>query len=264
MSTARILSLQGGCNFRDLGGYRTRHGRQVAWGKVFRTGVLSYLTDDDHTRLNTLRVRSICDLRRAEERTREPTRWPSGDTQHLHWEDGTAPPSIRALAAQYQHPFTAAGMHATMLDLYRELPNWMVPRLRGMFDRVTNNDVPMVVHCAAGKDRTGIAIALLLAVLDVPYDIIVEDYLLTNTAGDFEQFILDQHNAQLGLAMNSHPLLEMPTDIRRVIFSADAAYLHSAFERIESDHGSTDAFLENVIGVDAGQREKIRDRLLTD
>jgi protein-tyrosine phosphatase len=105
---------------------------------------------------------------------------------------------------------------------------------------------------------------LLLAVLDVPYDIIVEDYLLTNTAGDFEQFILDQHNAQLGLAVNSHPLMEMPTDIRRVIFSADAAYLHSAFERIESDHGSTDAFLTTVIGIDAKQREQIRDRLLTD
>src|SRR5580704_2752471 len=107
-----ILNLEGGCNFRDLGGYRTRDGRMLKRGCVFRTGVLSYFTPADHERLNQLGVRAICDLRRVEEREREPTRWPDAATQHLSWEDGTAPPTIRSVAANHSHPYTAAGMHA--------------------------------------------------------------------------------------------------------------------------------------------------------
>jgi protein-tyrosine phosphatase len=70
LNTQRILNLEGGCNFRDLGGYRTRDGREIKWGRVFRTGVLSYFTAADHEHLNRLGVRAICDLRRADERER--------------------------------------------------------------------------------------------------------------------------------------------------------------------------------------------------
>jgi protein-tyrosine phosphatase len=138
----------------------------------------------------------------------------------------------------------------------------MAPRLRGMFDHIDNDNVPLIVHCAAGKDRTGIAIALLLASLDVPHDVIVEDYLLTNHAGDFEQFILAQHNAQLGLAVNAHPLLELAADVRRVLFAADADYLYGAFEQIDREYGDVDNFLAEKVGVDAAKRERIRAKLL--
>ncbi|HEX2493318.1 MAG TPA: tyrosine-protein phosphatase, partial [Steroidobacter sp.] len=88
LSAGRVLAFEGGCNFRDVGGYRTHDGGQVRWGKVFRTGVLSYFTVNDHAALLRLGVRAICDLRRAEEREREPTRWPDADAQALYWEDG--------------------------------------------------------------------------------------------------------------------------------------------------------------------------------
>jgi protein-tyrosine phosphatase len=257
----RILSLQGGCNFRDLGGYQTRGGGTLAWGKVFRTGVLSYFTDADHAVLRRLGVRAICDLRRADEREREPTRWPVPDVQHLNWDDGDAPPTIRTIAAN--HPYTAAGMHASMIDLYRALPTWMAPRVRGMFERIAQGGVPIVVHCAAGKDRTGIAIALLLAALDVPHETIVADYLLTNQAGDFERFILDRHQAQLGLATNAHPLLTLPEDIRRVIFSAHEDYLRGAFEQIARDYGDAPAFLREAVGLSDATQRQIRAALLT-
>jgi hypothetical protein len=114
---SRVLELEGGCNFRDLGGYRTRDGRELRWGRVFRSGVLSYFTPNHRQRLQQLGVRTICDLRRAEERTREQTHWPDSNTRHLTWDDGGAPPTIKSIASQQSHPYTAAGMHAATIDV---------------------------------------------------------------------------------------------------------------------------------------------------
>jgi protein-tyrosine phosphatase len=256
----RILNLEGGCNFRDLGGYRTRGGREIKWGRLFRTGVLTYFTPGDHEHLNRLAVRTICDLRRAEEREHEPTRWPDANTQHLNWDDGSTPPTIRSIAAGQSHPYTAAGMHAAMIDLYRAVPAWMAPRLRGMFERIAQGDVPVLVHCAAGKDRTGIAIALLLAVLDVPHETIIEDYLLTN-ACDLVQFTVT-HQAQPGEATSDHPLLGMPEEIRRVLFAADVDYLQAALDQIVADHGNILTFLRRETGVDDTIRSQVQAALL--
>jgi protein-tyrosine phosphatase len=260
-SGTRILDFEGGCNFRDIGGYRTRDGRMVAWGNVYRTGVLSYFSERDHNKLLKLGVKAICDLRREPERTREPTRWPDVDTELVSFDDGNDPPTILSLAPKYSP--TADGLRSTMLDLYRALPRWMEPRLRGMFQRIALGKGPVLVHCAAGKDRTGIAIALLLALLDVPRDVIVEDYLLTNRATDLVQFIFDKHDAQLGVA-TPHPLRSLPEDMRNVIFAADADYLNAAYEIIERDFGDARSFITNGVGIDERMQDRIKSLLLRD
>ena len=252
----RVLSFRGGCNFRDIGGYRTQQGSTTRWGKVYRAGVLTYFTDEDHAPLTSLQVRAICDLRRAEEREREPTRWPHANVNGLSWDDGIVTPTIRALSAE--RPKNAAGMFDAMVALYRELPTWMGPRIGGMFSAIANGDVPMVVHCAAGKDRTGVAVAVLLRSLDVSEETAIEDYLLTNTSGNFEEFIRSRHQAQMGVADNHTPLLSMPEDMRRVLFSADPAFLQAAFEQIPD----VEDYLVNTAGVSPATLDRVRAALL--
>ena len=138
----RVLSFEGGCNFRDIGGYRAQDGRMVRWGQVYRTGLLTYFTERDHEPLMTLKVRAICDLRRAEEREREPSRWPDSAADALYWHDGAVMPTIRKLAVG--RPVTAAGMFDVMTDLYRALPAWMGGRIGGMFQCIAHGKVPVV------------------------------------------------------------------------------------------------------------------------
>jgi protein-tyrosine phosphatase len=257
-SRSRLVQLEGGVNFRDIGGYRAGE-RTVRWGKVFRAGVLCYFTTNDHQTLAQLGVRAICDLRRAEEREREPTRWPNSSPRGLSWEDGTAP-SIRGFAAQ--RPRTAAGMRDSMLELYRALPNWMAPRIRGLFECIATEHVPVVVHCAAGKDRTGVAIAVLLAALGVDTETILEDYLLTNSVGNFERFIEARKDSQLGLADAHQPLLAMSQEMRAVLFDANADYLRAALDQITRDYGDVSGYLKASVRLDDRTFGQVCDVLL--
>lgn len=255
----RILALEGGCNFRDIGGYATSDGRTVRWGHVFRGGVLSYFTDTDRQSLLPLGVRAICDLRRTEERHKEPTRWPGEPIEALYFDDGVSAPSEREFE---QAAPTVDGMRQAMINTYRTFPMWMQSRLRGLFSCLEQGRTPLVIHCSAGKDRTGVAIAVLLSALGVPREIVVEDYLLTNHAGDFEAFVTARQQSQLGVGSKANPLLSLPRDVRAQLFLADAEYIEAAFDRIDQEYGGMGAYLTDVVGVDAATLVRIRDSLL--
>ena len=205
----RYLHLEGGCNFRDVGGHATADGRTVRWGQAIAAGVLRYFTPADAERLSRLGVRAICDLRRADEREREPTRWPTPDVTTLTWEDGGehAPAVTGGFAPRRQ--LDAEGMRTAMLNMYRGLPRWMAPRVRGLFECVAYDRMPVVVHCSAGKDRTGFAVAMLFAAIGVSVETLMQDYLYTNEVGNFEEFVQRRRRALLGVTDDRHPLLRM-------------------------------------------------------
>lgn len=258
-SPGRVLSLEGGCNFRDIGGYPAADGRTIRWGHVFRAGVLSYFSDTDLKKLSQLDVQAICDLRMADEREREPTKWPGGRIEALFFDDEDIAPGDPGLSRVEP---TVTGMRAAMIAVYRAFPRWMENRLRGLFRCLEQGRAPLVIHCAAGKDRTGIAVAILLSALGVSRDIVIEDYLLTNEAINYETFIATRKNSRLGLDNVDHQLLSFPAEVRAEIFKADVEYLQAALEEIDVKYGGMDAYLETEIGVDDTGRQRIADLLL--
>ncbi|WP_340316284.1 tyrosine-protein phosphatase [Rhizorhabdus argentea] len=256
MSTTAIsplLPLEGGFNLRDMGGYAAADGRTVKRGMLFRSGVMSLLTEADERHLGSLGIATVCDLRRGGERRRDPTRWcePAGA---FYWSRDYAEASgvftemLRSSAA------TAEAVRQTMLGLYRDILVDHAPSYRFLFERLIAGHVPLLFNCTAGKDRTGVAAALILSVLGVDRDMIVEDYLLTNRYADFSR-LMSRKDGEISRYRT------VAREVLAPVFTADADYLAMMFDSLERDHGGIDAYLQ-AIGVDEGAKARLRELLL--
>lgn len=248
-----LLPLEGGFNLRDMGGYATEDGRTVRRGMLFRSGVMSLLTEADEAHLAGLGIATVCDLRRLGERQRDPTRWcePAGT---LYWSrDYSESSGVLGELLRGGVP-TADRMRAMMIDLYREILVDHAPSYRFLFERLASGHVPLLFNCSAGKDRTGVGAALILLALGVPRAAIVEDYLLTNRFADFDR-LLAAGRAGAERYSDLDPAVLGP------LFAADADYLDTAFDSLDRDHGGVDAYLA-AIGVDAAAKARLHELLL--
>ncbi|MET0369868.1 MAG: tyrosine-protein phosphatase, partial [Sphingobium sp.] len=174
-SIDRLLPLTGGFNLRDFGGYATADGRMVRRGMLFRSGTMSLLTEADCAHLRGLGIRSICDFRRPSERRHEPTRWHGADVDY-YARDYSGSSGVLAEMIK-DGTATAHDMRTAMIHLYRTIHVDHAEAYHAMFARLAEGKAPMLINCSAGKDRTGTGAALILALLGVPRDTIVEDYL---------------------------------------------------------------------------------------
>ena len=258
MAASAKLMLEGGCNFRELGGYPTADGRRVRTGQLYRSGVLSYLTAADQQRLGELGISAICDLRHAQERSSEPTRWGHGKVHMLTWDDPLDLATVGAFA-DISSPDQA---RAKMLTLYRNMPEWLAPRLRGLFRYLVCKPGPVLFHCSAGKDRTGLTAALLLSMLGVSAEQVMVDYLATNEETDLEAFISRQRRANLGVASLNHPIFTVPEAARRQLFRADPDYLEAALAVIYNRPGGMQGYISRYLGLDPSMRATLAARLL--
>lgn len=257
---ARVLALEGGCNFRDFGGYRTQDGYHVRRGLLFRSGVMAHFTAADAHKVRALGIRSIIDLRREKEREKEPTRWTDAGVEVVfrdHPQDAAALKWITMDAEQ-----TAATAKDALIALYRTMPEWLATRMRDLFERLAGIDAPLLLHCSAGKDRTGFGAALVLEALGVPRETVLQDYALTNTAVDLEAFVLRHHDAGMGLTDAEHPLLSVLPDARAAMLAADPDYLLATLARIDQEFGGVTAYVQNQLGIDDDALQQLRARLL--
>jgi protein-tyrosine phosphatase len=250
----RVLPLEGARNFRDLGGYDTRHGRRVRWRHLFRSASLGSLTPRDHAQLEALGLRVICDLRATDERAKEPVRWSTRAAPRLLARDYAL--DLSMLAAAMTRP--EAELHegkAAFRELYATLPQRFVESYRGLFAALLAGETPLAFNCSAGKDRTGVGAALVLAALGVPRATIVEDYLLSN-----EHYRPGPEVAAAMSGRHGQWLLALRPEMLQLMVTVDASYLEAAFESVERSHGGVERYLEAALGIDAGARAVLRER----
>lgn len=255
----RLPDLQGGRNFRDLGGYPAVGGGKVRWGQIYRSGVMSYLSESDATHLVDLGVRVVCDLRSPREREREAVPWLTPGIEYLNWDYDAAQVSLSGLLRG--QPLTPDNTRAAMLRLYRALPDSFELPYSALFARIAQGDLPLIFNCSAGKDRTGVAAALVLTSLGVPWSIVLEDFVLTDTAVDLEQ-VIRQRQGSIGLDDRKGYISGSSPEARAPLLRADPAYLEAAFESIREKHGSVEAYLEHRLGVTPGELARIRSNLI--
>ena len=249
-------------NFRDIGGLPTRDGRQTRVGLVYRSDALDALDADDLAQLASLSPKVCCDLRSDGERLQRPHRWPIGaEPRVLNLSVAT---DIRVLmpelVQELRNNATAEGAAALMRHLYRDLPTVCAPVLKRVFALLLDEEteqLPLVVNCTAGKDRTGFVVAMLLHAVGVPDEAVLGDYLRSNDAAS-------RASLQHKVAALLHELIGIsaPPDMLAAIIAARAEYLDSAVARIVADHGSIDAYLAEAIGLDYSQRGRLASRLL--
>ena len=235
----RRLPMAGGYNFRDLGGFQGADGKHVAWGKFFRTDGLSDLTDGDLAYLASIPVVTFADFRTDEESLRYPDRIPptAKTVLHLPIAPGYLNPAGPRNLEDYGSP------DEFMLHMYRDLAldKGITATYKKFFAAVQNEkDIPLIFHCSAGKDRTGIAAALILTTLGVDRETILEDYEISNV--------------YLG---NKYAALVKEKPYLQGLFTVKKAFLNEALTLIEAEYGSVPAYLEKALDVDiAGMRRR--------
>lgn len=252
----RVLPLEGGQNFRDLGGYRTADGRQVKWGLLYRSGAMSGLTDRDFAQLEARGIRTVCDFRSTRERTGAPVRWPGKVKPAIFAEDYGME---RDFAGLMRPDLTGEQATAAMTAAYAQMPLRFASQYRRMFAEMVAGRVPLAFNCSAGKDRTGIAAALILTTLGVPHATVVEDYLLSNRT-------YDPRKGASGTAANDQSatfMKRLPPDALKALMGVDRRYLDAAFATMRAQPGGFDGYLHNQLGLDAAALKTLRRRYLT-
>lgn len=255
----RLSPFQAIDNFRDYGDYAVGDARIVS-RRLYRSAHQARATEADLARLADLNLATVVDLRRPGERRDQPSRRPVGWTGRViesDHDDGGEAPHITFLKTA---DLTEASGRAFMTDTYRRLPfeATHVDLFARYFHALAEGEGPVLIHCAAGKDRTGLLAALTHSLLGVSRDDLINDYLLTNVAVDLE-------GRAEGIARKLTEMTGRPASHGAVVafLGVEADYLDGAFKEIAARHGSTAAYLTQALGVDAVLAERIRAQLTT-
>ncbi len=236
MVNNRLLPIASAYNFRDLGGYLSQDGRIVKWNTFIRSGDFPSLSDEDNVYLQSIPIKSVVDFRAKDEEERlKDTIIPNSKSYFLSVDSGNLVPEFMALMNDKVN--TPDVVYSRGVELMKTMYLSIVTDFRHIykefFKLIQNQEVPILFHCTAGKDRTGIAAALLLSALNVDRDVILKDYLMTNE-------LLVGKYANLG---QYGPLVDFFQTVR-------PDYLYAAFDLIERKFGGMNAYLTNELGVD--------------
>lgn len=265
--TDRVLPLEGVYNFRDFGGYAGRGGARVVRDRLYRSAHLARATPADLGVIDKLGLALVADLRRPTERSAEPSSWAG------HAERGSETPWVlvtsggdgEGLAPHIQYlkdaeRITAEGVREYMLSAYESMAydERHVDLFARVFRDLAETGGPLLVHCAAGKDRTGVLCGLILDGLGVSSDDVMDDYELTNTAVNLDGIAV-QAATRIGERLGRDVT---PTEIRPMA-CVSRDYLETAWRAIAERSGSLAAYRRDVLGVSADMEAALHDTFLS-
>jgi protein-tyrosine phosphatase len=234
IASERLLPMEGAYNVRDTGGYKTVDGKTVKWGKVFRSGDLNQLTSNDIDYLENIGIKTVVDFRTNNESEAAPDKILKTVTNILKYPIGKEGPTM----TEQQMIDMAATMtiETSKQSLINSNKNFVINHqneYKKFFEVLMNdNNLPLLFHCTAGKDRAGFATALFLSALGVDKETVIEDYLLS---GIYREEKLQE--------WKGYPtILPLMTVYRE--------YIEAAFDTIDNEYGGIESYLQNELGVD--------------
>ena len=241
------LPFEGVVNFRDLGGYQSDLGGTVCFGRVFRSDRLDRMTPGDVERYRDLRIRTIYDLRRAEEREVAPDPFPNEHVCIISTLEAAGHPKLG------EEPPQSEGADLLRL-LYRGMLDHAGPDIGRVFRGIADPTVaPVLFHCTAGKDRTGMIAALLLEWLGVPRELVLDDYERTN---EYRHEAAERDTFERLVAEGMAP------EAAAGLLAAPRWAMAETLAELDSDFGGVERWLRERAQLDDRVLHTLRDHLL--
>ena len=236
-------------NLRDLGGYTNNRNLTTRWGKIYRSGKLSRLSEWDSIRLNNLGIKTIIDLRGTDEIQKSPVLYkkikvvnipiPTVDEDHIS----------RLIMEGRMRKGDAI---LFLQDMYLQFVEGNSSQYASVMEQLLNKEnYPVLITCSLGKDRSGYVSALILASLGASESTILKDYTSSNDCMDITKI------AKMANGLNSDA-----QETFTALLNADEAYMDLALKKIRKDYGSMDKYLEKEIGMHEKKREKLKEIML--
>ncbi|MCD7969300.1 MAG: tyrosine-protein phosphatase [Alistipes sp.] len=234
----RVLPMAGGFNFRDLGGYRMQDGRYVKWGKLLRSDEMNCLTEEDLVYLASVPLRSVVDFRSEDEISKAPDRLPASVEHHYAY--SISPGNLAASMVRMPNAEQGERLMEQMNRILVSDPE-VVSQYRRFFELLADGEqAPVLFHCTAGKDRTGIAAALILYALGADDRTVMNDYLLSREYSELKY----------------QPIRKRFPDLAPLL-TVGESYLGAALDEIRSRYGSVEQYLTDILQVDTARLREL-------
>jgi protein-tyrosine phosphatase len=258
-SAHRLLNFEGVANFRDLGGYRTEDGRQVKWGRLYRSGKWADASRADQAGLQHLGLHTFIDFRSSLEKTEEPDQLPASpgfEIREIPVLDDGNEAMVKEIRDRIESGnFEGFDAATAMLEANRQFADQFTPQFSEFAHAVlAANGAPVLWHCTAGKDRAGFAAAIMLRILGVPQETVMADYMAS------QQPSLEASRKQLLMLKLFRG--DEAAEVVKVMMGVDPAWLQAGFDQIDRRWGSFDNYVSNGLQLTPADVQQLRDTLL--
>lgn len=244
-SSKRLVRMEGAVNFRDIGGYKTTDGKEVKWGKVFRSADVSKLTDKDLNVLEEKHIHTVVDFRGKKESAAAPDHLLPNTDYILCPAGSDSLPSAKDMLAHIKQD--------SFLTKFYSSTQYFGPRYKAFFQKLLAlpEGESIMYHCTGGRDRTGMATALLLYVLKVPRETIEEDFVASNV-------YLAPMNQKMYQSFAQYPGVDIEAVKKAMALRPEL--IRVMFSSIEREYGSIEAFFKQELGVGDKEIAQLRSK----